>query len=61
MKVTVLYGLEPQQVWQLWKQKWWKKKSWKCIVCAENYVYILLLLRACNYLENAGLSSLERI
>lgn len=38
-----------------------KKKPHESVLCAENYVYILLLLRAGSYLENAGLESLERI
>lgn len=38
-----------------------KKKERESVLCAENYVYILLLLRAGSYLENAGLASLERI
>lgn len=28
-------------------------KNGKALLCAENYVYILLLLKADNYLENA--------
>lgn len=38
-----------------------KKKTRESVLCAENYVYILLLLRAGSYLENTGLASLERI
>lgn len=37
------------------------KKTRESVLCAENYVYILLLLRDGSYLENAGLASLERI
>ena len=54
MKVTVLYGLEPQEVWQKWKEK--RRKNEEALLCAQNYAYILLLLKGGNYLENADFS-----
>lgn len=37
------------------------KKNRESVLCTVNYVYILLLLKAGSYLENAVLASLERI